>query len=177
MYWFSGGLFLLPHPLSLGQGQRSVSWLPAVSVLCWFADCFQFCSVVWLWMLLTGSGDELCDCYLPYFRQQLITCPLSAFLPFQSLFTESSHGTCPSPLLQCAYSTLPPLLHVPCLLFSLVFCRVGVSFCPGGYAGLSQGWLGNTAWCLWLTCWSAEYLPSRFRGGVWQRRSPPVFSV
>jgi hypothetical protein len=21
---------------------------------------FQFCSVIWLWMLLTSSGDELC---------------------------------------------------------------------------------------------------------------------
>jgi hypothetical protein len=30
------------------------------------------------------------DCYLPYFRQQFITCPLLALLPFQPLFTESS---------------------------------------------------------------------------------------
>jgi hypothetical protein len=32
------------------------------------------------------------DCYLPYFRQHLFTCRLSALLPFQSLFTESLHG-------------------------------------------------------------------------------------
>jgi hypothetical protein len=31
------------------------------------------------------------DSYLPYFRQWLITGPLLAFLPFQILFTESSH--------------------------------------------------------------------------------------
>jgi hypothetical protein len=31
------------------------------------------------------------DCYLPYFRQQLITHLLLAHLPFQSLFTESLH--------------------------------------------------------------------------------------
>jgi hypothetical protein len=30
--------------------------------------------------------------YLPYFRQGLITYLLSALLPFQTLFTESSHG-------------------------------------------------------------------------------------
>jgi hypothetical protein len=30
------------------------------------------------------------DCYLPYFRQQLITHLLWALLPFQPLFTESS---------------------------------------------------------------------------------------
>jgi hypothetical protein len=29
------------------------------------------------------------DLYLPYFRQRLITCLLSALLPFQPLFTES----------------------------------------------------------------------------------------
>jgi hypothetical protein len=42
--------------------------------------------------LLTVSGEELVENYLPYFRQQLITCLLSAFLPFQPLFTECSHG-------------------------------------------------------------------------------------
>jgi hypothetical protein len=31
------------------------------------------------------------DSYLTYFRQWLITCLLSAFLPFQPLFTESLH--------------------------------------------------------------------------------------
>jgi hypothetical protein len=28
-----------------------------------------------------------------------------------------------------------------------------------------------------LTCWSARCLPSRFGASVWQRRSPPFFSV
>jgi hypothetical protein len=32
------------------------------------------------------------DRYLPYFRQQLITSLMLALLPFQPLFTESSHG-------------------------------------------------------------------------------------
>jgi hypothetical protein len=31
------------------------------------------------------------DYYLPYFRQWLITGPLLALLPFQHMFTESSH--------------------------------------------------------------------------------------
>jgi hypothetical protein len=38
VYW---GLVSLPHALSLGQGQRSVSQLLVVIVLCWFADCFS----------------------------------------------------------------------------------------------------------------------------------------
>jgi hypothetical protein len=33
------------------------------------------------------------DHYLAYFRQRLITCLLSAHLPFQALFTESSQET------------------------------------------------------------------------------------
>jgi hypothetical protein len=56
-YW---GLVSLPHPLSLGQ----VNALSAVPLLSAHCDCwlviFQFCIVVWLWMLLTGSWDELC---------------------------------------------------------------------------------------------------------------------
>jgi hypothetical protein len=32
------------------------------------------------------------DCYLPYFRPQLITCLLLALLPFQPLFTISLCG-------------------------------------------------------------------------------------
>jgi hypothetical protein len=36
----AGQLVSLPHALSLGQDQRSICWLSAVSVLCWFADCF-----------------------------------------------------------------------------------------------------------------------------------------
>jgi hypothetical protein len=32
------------------------------------------------------------DRYLHYFRQWLITCPLSVIFPFQALFTESSYG-------------------------------------------------------------------------------------
>jgi hypothetical protein len=38
VYW---GLVSLLHPLSHGQGQRSVSWLPPANVLYWFADCLS----------------------------------------------------------------------------------------------------------------------------------------
>jgi hypothetical protein len=42
------------------------------------------------------------DHYLPYFRQHLITSPLSAVLSFQPLFTECVEiSSLPSPLLQC----------------------------------------------------------------------------
>jgi hypothetical protein len=82
------------------------------------------------------------DCYLPYFRQWLITCPLTALLPFQPLFTESSLGDqllAPPPF-SCALSEfVPPLL---CASFQFVvyysgFFFAGVSVCPGGYASLS----------------------------------------
>jgi hypothetical protein len=92
------------------------------------------------------------DCYVPYFRQQLITHPLSALLPFQSLFIKRSHGDQllalppppvhlqhPTPSVACSFS-------VPCLLFGFCCCccccfagqEVNLS---RGYAFLSQGWL------------------------------------
>jgi hypothetical protein len=90
------------------------------------------------------------DRYLPYFRQQLITHLLLALLPFQPLFTESSHGDQLLALLPCSgvLSATLPLFCV--LVFSSLFifqffffCRGERSLCPGGYAGLSQGWLGE----------------------------------
>jgi hypothetical protein len=42
------------------------------------------------------------------------------------------------------------------------FCDVGGSVCPGGYAGLSQEWLGNTTFYLVLTYWSADVSQASF---------------
>jgi hypothetical protein len=57
-YW---GLVSLPCPLSLGQGQWSDS-PPLLSTCCdGLLIIFQFCSVVWLWLLLSGSRDELLE--------------------------------------------------------------------------------------------------------------------
>jgi hypothetical protein len=57
VYWgfHTGSLFLCPTP-----------FLCSISPLCCqCVECslfvFQFCRAVWLWVLLTGSGDELCD--------------------------------------------------------------------------------------------------------------------
>jgi hypothetical protein len=70
---------------------------------------------------------------------------------------------------------------LPCLLFSGLFCFVlflqgGGSVCPGGYAGISQGWLWEC--CVPLICSPVDLrLPSRFGASIWQHRSPPVFSM
>jgi hypothetical protein len=80
LYW---GLLSLPPALSLEQGQRSVNQLSAVSILCWFADCFfDFGTLSDFGCCLLSQEMSFVDHYLPYFRQQLITCPLSALLPF-----------------------------------------------------------------------------------------------
>jgi hypothetical protein len=52
------------------------------------------------------------DHYLPYFRQQLITCSLLALLPFQLLFTESS----------CRYQLLAPPHFSGALSATLSLC-------------------------------------------------------
>jgi hypothetical protein len=57
--------------------------------------------------------------------------------------------------------------------YSVFFVGQG-SVCPGGYAGLSQGWL-------WehhvppICSPVGLHLPSRFGASIWQCRSPPVF--
>jgi hypothetical protein len=91
------------------------------------------------------------DCYLPYFRQQFITCPLLALLPFQPLFTESSREdqllsfppfsgvlTAPHPLC-CVF------LFSSLFIYLFIYFRGGRSVCPWGYTGLSAGGCGNTA--------------------------------
>jgi hypothetical protein len=100
------------------------------------------------------------DCYLPYFRQQLITRLLSALLPFQ-LFVywkfEWRSVLCPSLLLQCTFSSSVPLLCVSfqffvyCLVFFFFFCR-GESICPGAMLVYPRGGWGNTVWYLALAC-------------------------
>jgi hypothetical protein len=108
-----------------------------------FAASFDFgCSL--------AQEMNFVDCYLAYFKQQLITWVLSALLPFQNLFPESflEGSSLPFPLFWCTYSTLPPLLCVSFqfLVYS-VFCFSFLwgmgSVCSGAYAGLSQGWLGE----------------------------------
>jgi hypothetical protein len=62
---------------------------------------------------------------------------------------------CLSPLLWCAFSFLPPLV---CFQFVVnwsvffFFCSGGGISLPRGYAGLSQGWLGEYCVMLVLTC-------------------------
>jgi hypothetical protein len=108
------------------------------------------------------------DCSLPYFRQRLISHPLSARLPFLALFTESSwgdqllalppspvHSVHPAPSAACSFS-------VPCLFFLFFFA--GRGSVQGSVLGLSRGlcWfipglavgIPHTAYL--LTCWSAS---------------------
>jgi hypothetical protein len=139
---------------------RNLLWFDGFSFVCMSACCdgllivFQFCSVIWLWMLLTGSGDELCRPYLSYFRQWLITNQLLALCLSSHFFVESSRGDyllAPPPLssaLTAPHSSAVCYCSVPCL-FSFFFpCRAGISVCLGCYAGLSQGWL--VEYCMML---------------------------
>jgi hypothetical protein len=59
------------------------------------------------------------DCYLPYFRQQLITHPLLSLLPFQTLFTESFHGD--QLLTPPPFSSVLTAPHPICCMFLFTF--------------------------------------------------------
>jgi hypothetical protein len=97
------------------------------------------------------------DWSLFYFRQWLITHP-SVFPVFVYWKFSWRSASCPSPLLQCAYSTPSPSavfsFAVPCFLFQFFgfffffFCRVGGQSAQWAILVYSRGGCGNTAWHL-----------------------------
>jgi hypothetical protein len=198
-YW---GLVSLPHLISLGQGQWSLSWSPAVSVLWWFADYFSVLQCTLTLDVAHCSGDKFCG-PLPALFQAAAYHPTtvgpSAFPAFVYWKFMWRSAPCLSPLLQCAvcFQQLHPSAMLVFIVFSSLFIVqvflllfVGGSVCPGGSAGLSQGWLReyrmmlgahlfdlpNVSQQAWSWCLVA-CLPSKFGAGIWWWRQPPVFSV
>jgi hypothetical protein len=108
---FTGGLFLCLTPFLWGK-VSDVSASPLLSGCCdGSLFVFQFCRAIWLWVLHTGSGDELCSQLPAYFRQWLITHLLLAFLPFQTFvywYFTWRLVPCPSSILQCTFSISTP---------------------------------------------------------------------
>jgi hypothetical protein len=112
---------------------------------------FQFCGAAQFWMLLSGSGDQLCRDSLPALLWGVAYCPpLSLLEPFLCLFTESlgmfSSLPCTLSPVQVQHSTQPLcclcLITVRCLFSSFVGGRVSLH---RGCAGLySWGWLGDS---------------------------------
>jgi hypothetical protein len=124
---------------------------------------FQFCNVIWLWMLLTGSGDELCEPLSVLFQAPAYhppTVSLSAIPDF--VYWKFTWRLAPCPhLVQFAQSTPFPLLHVP--LQFLVYYPVFLFFVFLQGRGLSvQGVMlfysrlavGIQHTTYLLTCWS-----------------------
>jgi hypothetical protein len=167
------GLVSLPCPLSLGQGQWSVSRLPAVSMLWWFADCFsilQSCLTLhvahwlrkWATYPISGSVLSLARCR-PFCLSSL--CLLKVCMEINSLpLPPSPVGLQhPTPFAVCSFS-------VHCLLFSF--------FLWGGHQS-AQG--GNDAWCspvgllnVYQAGWSwylAEWEPSCFLSVMWHEKA------
>jgi hypothetical protein len=152
---------------------------PPLSACCdGLLDCFSISQCRLTLVCSLAQEMSFVDHFLPYFRQRLITGPLSALLPFQPLLTESS---CRDQLL--ALPTFSGVLSASCLpllrvsfqllvyrsVFGFVFCR-GVSlpkrlcwFVPGVAGGIP-----HDTWC--SPVWHAKCLPSRFGASVWQQQ-------
>jgi hypothetical protein len=179
VYWV---LASLHRALSLGQGQISVRWLPAISVLRWFAECFSIlqCPLTldvahWLrrWALWTticpvpGTGFSPAYC-CPFCLSSL--CLLKAHAEISSL---------PLPLLWFTQSTsllcvlFQFLVYYSVLLFS--FGRTGVILSRGLFWFIPGVAVGMPHATYLLTC--GLHLPSSFGAGVWWCRNPPAFSV
>jgi hypothetical protein len=121
---------------------------------CWFPDCFsslQHCLTLdvahWLRRCFCGSLFALFQAA----AHHLPTVSPSVFLDFVYWKFAWRSAPCCSPSLWCTQSTSPPLLHIPfqflvyysafCFCFCFCFLQDKRSVCPGGYDGLSQGWL------------------------------------
>jgi hypothetical protein len=127
---------------------------------------FKFCSSLCLWICSLAQEMSFVDCYLPFFRQWLITHPLSALVLFQPLLKVSMEiSSLLLPLLWCAISNSALLLCVSfqSFVYCSVFCfvRGGVSL-PRGLCwfipAVARG-IPCDAWC--SPVWSAKCLPSR----------------
>jgi hypothetical protein len=150
-----GACFFASCPFS---GSGSEINQPALCCQCVMLVC-------WLFFNFTTSFDFGCcslaremsfaNHYLPYFRLWLITCPLSALLPFQSLF---GNQTLSPTLFSGVLRALCPLFWVflfsSFLLFSFFVWEAGVSlssmlcwFIPGVAVGIPRA-------AYLLTCWS-----------------------
>jgi hypothetical protein len=126
--WFTGSLFLC-LTLFLWGKVRDPS---ASSLLSTCYDCllivFQFWGVVWLWMLLTGSGDKFCG-PLPalfqaaaYHPPAIIPSAFPVFVYWKFLWRSAPCFSFPS--LVCLQHPTPSAscsFLFPCLLFSFFF--------------------------------------------------------
>jgi hypothetical protein len=111
-------------------------------------------------------------CYLPCFRQWLITCPLSlpvlpAFPAVCLLIVQAEFSSLPfspSPVrFQHSHSLCCVLVFSSLFIVQFFFLLGGRSVCPGGYAGLSQGCLGE--YCVML-CAHLFGLPNVSQAGL-----------
>jgi hypothetical protein len=152
-------LFALP-PFS---GTRSMICQPppccqcVVMVHCLFCN---FSEPVWLWVLLTGSGDYFCG-PLPTLLQAVTYPPpavgLSAFPVICLLIVQTEIGSVPPSLSSVLSEFLPPLL---CARFQfVVYCSIFLSFFfwggqspQGDMLVFPRGGRKNITWCLVLTC-------------------------
>jgi hypothetical protein len=179
VYW---GHVSLLHTFSVGQGQRSISQLSAVSMLSWFADWFSILKhsltldvTHWLrrwdlWIAISSiSGSSLSPAhswtfclsslYLLNVHMEITSLP---FLPSPMC---SEH---PIPSAVCSFSD-------PCLLFSFFYSGAEFSLSRGLCWFIPRVAVG--IWCAayFLTCCFVS--PKQ----VWCRhlrcRSPPVFSL
>jgi hypothetical protein len=181
--WFTGGLFLCCAPSLWGKVRDPSAGSLVSACYAGLLIVFQFYKVVWLWLLLTGSGDELCGLLSALFQAVAYHLPFLPFclsnlwllnvlaeissLPLYPLPVGLKH---PIPSATCSFS-------VPCLLFSFFFFRAKGQSVQGAMLFYPRGAVGILLTAYLLTCWSAECLPSRFGAGVWWHRSPPVLSV
>jgi hypothetical protein len=179
----TGGLLLCLTPFVWGK-VNDLSAGPLLSACDGFLFVFQFCRAIWLWVLLTGSGEELCG-PLPALPQAVAYHPPTVGLPaFPTICLLIVHREISSLLLPPSLVHLQHFCPLCCVLVFTSLFIVQFFFCEGGGQSAQgamliypRGGWGNTVWCLVLTClicwmspkqvWSWWWQPTCFLSVVW----------
>jgi hypothetical protein len=119
------GFYSFASPPLSRQVQFSTSRTP-LSVLDYsLLFVFQFCGKVQFWVLLSESGDHLCDLFPALLWSGLSPACCQSLLPFLCLFTDSlvlSLAPCPSPFFWCSFS-VPPTLSTLYVWLKFIVCH------------------------------------------------------
>jgi hypothetical protein len=130
---------------------------------------FQFCRAVWLWVWLTGSGDELLDLLPALLQGVAYPPPAVSLLAYLHLFIDSSAEISSLSLSLPTPHALSAILLLP-LCARLQFAVYCSGFFFGGEVSLLRGlhWFipgvaGKIPCDVWCSpVWSAECLTGSF---------------
>jgi hypothetical protein len=178
---FTWGLFLCLASFLWGK-VSDLSAGPLLSACCdGLPIIFQFFSVVWLWILLSGLGDEPCGLLPTLFQAVVYHSPAIGPPAFPAICLLIVCWEISSLLIWCPFSNSTPLL---CVSFQfLVYCSVLFFFCRMWGSQSAQGAMlayptgGSTMWHCCSSVGLLDFSQADLKLASGSGGSSPVLSV